>query len=401
MEETTWNNGGQYDPGSEFQERALAMLKSTKWDRLLSIASTLRNGIPCVISESFSLGQSNIVRRLEFTDGINWVARVRMPALTSVLPGEQLLNIAAELQVEVASLKTKTSIPVPEVHFHSVDPTNDVGAPYILMDYIHGTTAKELRDAKNCHYNLFGTPQHDRRFREQMAEIQVQLSTFKFDKIGSLYYNEETSDFSIGAEVETGKGPWTSSNEFYVHLADHALHACKRKAGRNVTESPSFENPILFKRLMPVYNYGSSDDKGFGLVNRDFGDHNLIVDDEFRIVSVIDFDGLMAAPIEVVAQYPNMSSLHQEPPGHVETIPLAIEVMEDTKLKLIEYKEMVKAAESRMGGGTKDTPIADLMMSDTASVYQGLWEYRYHSISHNTDWMVAYKKLLINHVSSD
>lgn len=39
--------------------------------------------------------------------------------------------------------RAKTSILVPEVHSYNLDLTNDVGAPYILIDYIHGTVAAE------------------------------------------------------------------------------------------------------------------------------------------------------------------------------------------------------------------------------------------------------------------
>lgn len=65
--------------------------------------------------------------------------------------------------------RAKPSIPVPEVYGYSVDPTNDVGAPYILMDYINGTVAMDLRGAKNCDRGFFGTPDQDRKFREHMA----------------------------------------------------------------------------------------------------------------------------------------------------------------------------------------------------------------------------------------
>jgi hypothetical protein len=73
------------------------------------------------------------------------------------------------------------------------------------MDYINGTIATELRVAKGCDPDLFGTTDQDRRFRQQMADIQVELSSFKFDRIGSLYHDEKTSDFFIGPGVETGK----------------------------------------------------------------------------------------------------------------------------------------------------------------------------------------------------
>jgi hypothetical protein len=44
-----------------------------------------------------------------------------------------------------------------------------------------------------------------------MAAMQVTLSLFTFNQIGSLYQDEQTSDFFIGPEVETGKGPWASA----------------------------------------------------------------------------------------------------------------------------------------------------------------------------------------------
>ena len=106
------------------------------------------------------------------------------------------------------------------------------------MDYIHGTVAAELREAKSCDIGMFGTPDQDRKFRQQMADIQVTLSSSTFDQIGSLYWDEDKSDFSIGPEIETGKGPWKSSMDYYSDLADHALQVCV-----NSTESDvqSFE----------------------------------------------------------------------------------------------------------------------------------------------------------------
>lgn len=43
--------------------------------------------------------------------------------------------------------RAKTSIPVPEMYSYNVDPTNEVGAIYILMECINGTVATELRKA--------------------------------------------------------------------------------------------------------------------------------------------------------------------------------------------------------------------------------------------------------------
>ncbi|PNP76660.1 hypothetical protein FNYG_10079 [Fusarium nygamai] len=146
-----------------------------------------------------------------------------------------------------------------------------------------------------------------------MAEIQATLSSFKFSEIGSLYQDKETSDFFIVPETETGKGPWSSSLEYYEDLSNHALQVCVQPASPDVNIASSFANPILFRHLMSLYRQQKSSEESFSLVNRDFGAHNLLVDETFQIVGVIDFDGVMAAPLEVVAQYPVLTGLNREP----------------------------------------------------------------------------------------
>ena len=263
------------------------------------------------------------------------------------------------------------------------------------MDYIHGTVASELRVAKTCAPGLFGTPDQDRKFRQQMADIQVELSLFEFNHIGSLYQDDKTSDFFIGPEVETGKGPWVSSADYYNDSADHALQVCLTDARLDVRNSPSFVIPIVFKHLISLSCYDTSKGGPFSLTNRDFGAHNLLVNDDFEIVGMIDFDGIIAAPIEVVAQYPALTGLDRPPPGHVETKPLALDRIKRTESQLKEYQSLIEIAEAgKAGGRNAQDRIADKMLSDAASVYQGLQEYASHQKFVNEDWMEAYLKLL-------
>ncbi|RKL51039.1 hypothetical protein BFJ72_g492 [Fusarium proliferatum] len=371
---TSWNGADAYDPGEELHDRALAVLDKLNCNHLLSASEALKNGVPCTFSQNFSIGHFNMVRRIGFTDGTSWIARVRLPELRTVFGGREALNIARTLRVEVTGMKFfKTSIPVSAVYSYSADTSNQVGSLYILMDYIHGTVATELRDTNECEGGLFGTPDQDRHFRMQMADIQATVSSFKLHEIGSLYYDEKTSDFFIGpeTETETGKGPWNSALEYYDDLSNHALQVCLHQASPDVQTASSFANPIL-------------------LVNRDFGAHNLLVDDKFQIVGVIDFDSVMAALIKVVAQYPVLTRLNREPPGCAETRPAAIERIERTKPKLKEYKEMLAAAESKLGNIDEGaTLIADMLLSDAASVLQGLVRYQGRQVSVNNQWMEA------------
>ena len=97
------------------------------------------------------------------------------------------------MRVEVGTMeyiREKTSIPVPEIYsynFGSGD-GDGVGAPYILMSYVHGNIASELQAevAGQSNSNLFGTPEQDQEFRRPMADIQVQLANCTFDRIGAI-----------------------------------------------------------------------------------------------------------------------------------------------------------------------------------------------------------------------
>ncbi|KAJ4528071.1 hypothetical protein HRR83_000822 [Exophiala dermatitidis] len=395
---TSWDGADAYETGDEFHQRATAFFAAVKWDQLVSLSSRLRGGIPCTLGEKFSIGHFNMVRRILFEDGISWVARLRLPRLGTAVGDRDTLDEARTLKVEVASmnfLQTKTCIPIPKIYGYSVDANNEVGAPYILMDYINGSVATELRMAKNCDVGLFGTFHQDRKFREQMARIQVTLSSFEFDRIGSLYQDEITSEFFIGPDAETGKGPWMSSMDYYADLANHALQDCVANAGADVQTSWSFAVPVLFKHLISFHGHDITSEGPFKLTNRDFGAHNLLVNNDFEIIGVIDLDGVMAAPIDMVAQYPQLSGLAREPPGHIETRPLAIDRIARTTPKFEEYKNFVETTEAELDPKEKGKPtIANLLLSDAASIVQGLLCYAGHQKFVNDKWMEAYCKLL-------
>ncbi|KAI9761634.1 MAG: hypothetical protein M4579_000868 [Chaenotheca gracillima] len=399
----SWVGADGYEVGGQFHERATSFFAAVKWDVLVSLSSSFRNGISCEIGEKFSIGHFNMVRQIVFADGVRWVARVRLPKMEAVFGERELLEDANILRVEVASmkfLKTKTSIPVPEVHHYDVGPNNAIGASYILMDYIDGTVATDLQEAKGFRPSQYGTPDQDRKFRQQMAAIQVELSCFVFHKIGSLYYDEPTSRFFIGPEVETGKGPWKSPMEYYADLADHALESCVASAGADVLEAPSFGLPILFKHLISLYGQGTNrSGLSFRLTNRDFGAHNLLVNDNFEIVGVIDFDGVMAAPAEVVAQYPQLTGFDPQPPGHIETRQIVLDRLKIVMPQIEQYKNLIGTIEATKGSyKTRYPTISSSISSEAASIYRGIHSYMSHQKFVNDKWMDAYTRLLLKNV---
>lgn len=186
--------------------------------------------------------------------------------------------------------------------------------------------------------------------------------------------------------------------DYYTDLAFHALEVCVADAPPNVQESTSFKVPVLFKHFLSLYSDNSNREGPFNLTNRDFGAHNLLGNGDFEVIGVIDFDGVMAAPIEVVAQYPKVSGLDREPPGYVETRPVAVERIKRIEPRLKEYGDLVEMAEAEMGRSKEgEATMASMMLSNATSTFQGLLKYWGHQKGVNDKWMEAYLKLLREH----
>lgn len=103
---SSWIGADAYEPGGEWHARAMAFLDEIKWHVLVSIASRLRGDTPCHLDAKFSIGHFNMVRRIVFSDGVSWVARLRLPPLTAESGGGDSLDVARRtLKVEVAGMR--------------------------------------------------------------------------------------------------------------------------------------------------------------------------------------------------------------------------------------------------------------------------------------------------------
>ena len=262
----------------------------------------------------------------------------------------------------------------------------------MLMSYIEGTEATELRAIRDCEPGFFGTKDQDRRFRAQMAKIQVQFALLRFEQIGSLYQNDNDGSFYIGPELETGRGPWSSATAYYHDLASHTLRVCHQDASLEVREAESAQLPEVFEKIMSLYR-GNPPESGFGLANRDFGPHNILVDNDFNIIAVIDLDGVLAAPIEVVARPPSMAGLEQETPGHVETRPAALERIKQNQHRLSEYRQFISEAERNLDLAESKTDLAEAMGATKSKILHGLYEYEQHDKNTNDLWLKYYEDL--------
>ncbi|GIZ49901.1 hypothetical protein CKM354_001291800 [Cercospora kikuchii] len=381
-----WFDAGPYPEGHIQHIRVKDFVETINWNGLRDSVTAIR-AAPCQLSERYSRGHFNVVRKIEFADGVQWIARLRLPD-SEETGRPELLGAQKTMEVEIATmeyLRKHTIIPVPEVFAYDLDANNEIGAPYMILSYIHGTSAEELADAKS--YDLHSNTD----FWKQMAAIQMELASCTFDQIGSIYKID--GHFSIGPEVVSGQGPWDTADAFWHDLTKHYQDIAHQYCDENIKDSPSFELPKKFTDL--IKSYGKPDHRRFHLVNRDFGIHNVLVNDDFEIVGVIDFDGVIAAPIEMVAQFPCVSGIDRPMPFYeeIEKREPAIQRIKRERPRLDRYVGYLR--EAAQASRTKEDleAIVDWMTKDGASVVGGLQSYHQHQLFVNEAWWKAYEKL--------
>ena len=98
------SDGGN-DVCSLLYRRATSFVAEVNWEALASLSSGIRNNVACKVRDNYSIGHSHMVRRLDFADGISWVARLRMPELKAVFGEGDARDITDSMKAEIASMK--------------------------------------------------------------------------------------------------------------------------------------------------------------------------------------------------------------------------------------------------------------------------------------------------------
>ncbi len=98
-----WLGAEEYENHEELYERAITFFASVNWGSLARHASTIRNGVGCHLSGKYSLGHFNLVRRIIFEDGVNWIARLRLPQVDMDEEERGALDRVSAMRLEMAT----------------------------------------------------------------------------------------------------------------------------------------------------------------------------------------------------------------------------------------------------------------------------------------------------------
>ncbi|KAJ8131444.1 hypothetical protein O1611_g2185 [Lasiodiplodia mahajangana] len=394
----------------EHTEHIHRFLRTIKEYALRAYASSLRCNQPCKISSEFSVGTCNLVRKIQFDDGEEWIARLRMPPMSGEV--EDKILVRSEMESELATMelvRRTTSIPVPRVYGYDLDDENAVGCPFSILEYICGNAADDFsRTFPGTHPN--GIPEKfQEKFWRQIAWIMIQLASIRMPKIGSIYRNQSRPDyFTIGPFVDTSSGPYNSTVQFYqeypLALNEALSRGCQPTTGQEELLRLFSSFALSLHQPSSIDSYNGLED--FGLANFDLGPNNTLVDKEFNILAVIDWDSVVAVPDAGLYYLPAFMGIDIGRPGTLVTDSVMSErLMTRTKLcqrftQTVEEVARVWWHDVEGGGSMSQRRIFSFsqlgFFSKQALAFRSLIQVKFKQDFVNMGWIEAFEWLKKN-----
>ncbi|KAJ6109131.1 Aminoglycoside phosphotransferase [Penicillium sp. IBT 16267x] len=319
-------------------------------------ASMLRGGVSCACDpdQRPASGSFNWAIFISFDDRVRWV--FRSPHPRPFMPMEMGIKLLASEAATLRYLRAHSNIPVPEVYDYCASSDNAIGIPFIFMSEAPGwPLSKVWRPAGSSQPDL-ETPSKA-KVLSQLGDITWKLSQLRFDKIGSLF--EEDESFEIKECLSRGhmlhgrysldipRGPFTSEAEFYDSLvsafSEHAeilqlSHHCfvaPVPSREDYQSSMQYESAVnlwndfvTIRRKTDSLDYIIAGDalrdivrkldllainpKTFPLCHADLSVNNIYVDDEHNITCIIDWAFALSIPEFMMLATPGLPQYRDE-----------------------------------------------------------------------------------------
>jgi aminoglycoside phosphotransferase (APT) family kinase protein len=196
-------------------------------------------------------------------------------------------SMASEVYV-MQTIRARTTVPVPEVYAWGSGTDNVFGAPFILIQGVSGRNF--------CNDPHFDTIKD--KVLDQMASILIQLSLLRFPAIGSFTISGNISPVIID---DTPVGPFTSAVDYYLHFVSSYEKTAEQTTNENDQNQMLSTSAFYRTTAIPFFIRCSGP---FPLTHVDFGLHNLLINDDGDVVSVIDWSNARIAPWESFAIFP-------------------------------------------------------------------------------------------------
>ncbi|KAI2291884.1 hypothetical protein LOZ07_004895 [Ophidiomyces ophidiicola] len=317
------------DPSFSSKEAIFAWLQSTLnleglpdyCDRVRRKRSPrrIRRTIKPVIIEEPFFGSYYALYPIRFKDGVRWILRVPICAVTGQF--DELASSALASEAETMTLICQeTSVPVPRVMAYGPDFDNVLRVPFILMTRIRGKPLHDIWFDK-----LISREELMLRRKtalRNIARLMVRLGKLSFKTGGALEFINgnlfrpgplRTIDHGVtlppvgrtdGKTVRYFEaGPFAVRDDYYlVHLSREENH-----------EEPEFRGVQKLLRTLLQWN---SKEKGpkFVVTHPNLSLRNILISENERVMGFIDWNGVAAMPLSVGNEkYPSWLSRDWNP----------------------------------------------------------------------------------------
>ncbi|QPH11293.1 hypothetical protein C2857_002994 [Epichloe festucae Fl1] len=306
-----WEDADAYDPAArDSEERELNdLIRKVNTRELAARASYLRQGVPCSTptlqydreTRSSAMGGMNYHIEVRFEDGIVWIARIRRFNATS--PPAALRDYIIQSEVATLMFLKHTKVPAPEVYDFALENTNNtVGVGYILMQKLPG---------KSLRWSL-ATQEQRRKVMSQLANTFIELHKYPFPLLGSLdnpgksqvgaYARESLTNF-VKSKICT-TGPFSSLREYYISSIQLILDLIVQD---EIYSQQAVDAYLIHRFLLDLVPLmlpsGQNNDKFYLKHADDKGDH-ILVDEQFNITGIIDWEWAYTAPASLAFNSP-------------------------------------------------------------------------------------------------
>ena len=253
------------------------------------------------MSEPFSAGQYWCCFELVADDGQLIIARVRLPPLPNASGSlDQRYRIECEVAT-IAYVRDATDLPLPRIFTYERDHTEwarKVGSSYMLIEGFYGNSLFDLHD------DFYEIPQKKQeKVLEQWTKFQALLATLTFADIGAISQYSKSKGPLIGhmATDEAGDiGPFSDAWEYHMAIAEGRVKNARKEPSCDPDDKYHLLGPVVHLDIVKNSSLFKSNRNGpFPLNHLDMGTQNLLMDDEYNIVAIIDWEMAQTAPWEI------------------------------------------------------------------------------------------------------
>lgn len=248
------------------------------------------------------MGGMNYHIPITFADGVIWLARIRRFNATS--PPPKLRDFIVKSEYGTLRFLEKTLVPAPKVFDFALEGTdNPVGVGYILMEKLAG---KSLRWALANDFQK-------QTVLSQLADSFIEVQKHPLRLLGSLddptdltrigaFASDSTTDF-VDEQLKQ-LGPFRSLYDYHcasIHLTLDLILRGELYAGRTID---AYLIHLFLLDLAPVVSKPANGDQEFYLKHADDKGDHILVDEQYNITGIVDWEWAHTYPLEAAFNSP-------------------------------------------------------------------------------------------------